>query len=414
MKHLLIAPAPITPARPTLLMIAALVPALAALAAGCGGGERSGATVVQELRGDTVVMISSGEPERVRIDAVDVLWRSDEFVGIAATMARAGDHLVIGDQRRIHVVSIESSGSHTVGQQGDGPGEFQMIHSVNGFGTDRMAAYDYRKRTLSLFSTEGELLTTYGMTFPPPFFQPQGYPWGGAPPVEFGGGVLWVWGGWAEGDNVNKNSLIWLDPEADTLAVLETWDSQELTMSPRGFLMDRDVFSNLVTHAVAPDGRVATGYPADYCIQLFRVFEEGVRTGCRERSRIPVEAGFAVLPPDLHPALQVDWEWRNPVDLLPHFDRLLFSESGDLWVRLYHEEFAHVHPLFIQNSEFSPTIREWEVFDAEAVLVRHVTLPGAFDLQVILDDMGFGFFTLDTGEVVVGRVDLTGSAEPPT
>ncbi|TVP56344.1 MAG: hypothetical protein EA351_08125 [Gemmatimonadales bacterium] len=366
-------------------------------------------TVIQELRGDIVVMVSSGEPERVLIETVEVLWQSDDFEGRGTRMVRLGDRLVIGDGRRIHVVSVQDGGSHTFGRQGDGPGEFQAIHSIGGFGTDTISAYDFPKRTLSLFSMEGELLTTNRVTFPPPFFQPQGSRWGGSPPLGFGSGVLWEWGSWAEGADVSQKSLVWYDPEADTAAVLESWDLEKLTMSPRGFMLNQDVFSFLVTHAVASDGWVATGYPADYCIRLFRVFEEDVRTGCRERSRIPVEAGFSTLPPDLHPALQVDWEWRNPADSLPHFDRLLFSESGDLWVRLYHEEFAHVHPLFF---DFSPAIREWEVLDREAVLMRHVTLPGAFDLWVIGDGEGFGFLTLDTGEVVVGRVDLTGSAVP--
>jgi hypothetical protein len=107
----------------------------------------------------------------------------------------------------------------------------------------------------------------------------------------------------------------------------------------------------------------------------------------------------------------------NPVDgFLPHFDRLLFSESGDLWVNLYHEEFAHVHRLFYSLNDWHPTAYEWEVFDREAVLVRHVTLPGAFDLRVIGEGEGFGFLTLNTGEIVVGRVDLTltQAGVPPT
>jgi hypothetical protein len=132
---------PIAPARATLLTIAALVPTLTA---GCGGDEvPSGVTVVQELRGDTVVMVSSGEPERVRIEAVEVLWQSDEFEGIYSRMARLGDHLVIGDRRRVHVVSIQDGGGHTFGRGGEGPAEFQqVIWSLGGFGTDTIATFD--------------------------------------------------------------------------------------------------------------------------------------------------------------------------------------------------------------------------------------------------------------------------------
>jgi len=66
----------IDPARATLLLIAALAPTLTA---GCGGDGQgsSGVTVVQELNGDSVVVVSSGEAERVRIDEVEVLWQSD-------------------------------------------------------------------------------------------------------------------------------------------------------------------------------------------------------------------------------------------------------------------------------------------------------------------------------------------------
>ena len=134
--------------------------------------------------------------------------------------------------------------------------------------------------------------------------------------------------------------------------------------------------------------------------------------GCRERDRVPVASEFSDLSEIDNDWTQIFSDWQHPVEHLPHVERLLFSESGDLWASLFHDEFAHVHPQ--ASGSWHPTFREWEVFDRDAVLVSHVTLPGAFDLRVIGDGEGFGFLTLDTGEVVVGRVDLTGSAVPPT
>ncbi|MEX2609360.1 MAG: hypothetical protein WEA24_05400 [Gemmatimonadota bacterium] len=394
----------IAPARAILLAIAALAPVLTG---GCGNEERSGVTVVHELRGDTVLMVSSGEPERVRVEEVEVLWQSDEFEGILPRMARVGDHLVIGDLFRIHVVSLEDGGAHTFGRQGQGPGEFGgAIWSVGGFGPETFAAYD-GSNTL-LFSLEGEFLDSHEPTPRLPFTQPV---MGGSardrpsyPLVKSGSGVLWEKASsWEEkeGTGIERKALLWHDLEADTAAVLETWD----------YIRDPGAaFGELVKHAIASDGRVATGYPADYCIRLFHAFEEGGRTGCRERSRVAIEASF-------NDVSGLDWAGRdqlaqelkaNPVGgFLPHFDRLLFSASGDLWVNLYHDEYAHVHRLFYTLKDWKPTVHEWEVFDREAVLVRHVTLPGAFDLRVIGDGEGFGFLTLDTGEVVIGRVDLT-------
>jgi hypothetical protein len=407
-------------------MIAALMPALAALAAGCGGGERTGATVVQELRGDTVVMVSSGEPERVRIDAVDVLWRSDEFEAASAhdvRMDRLGEHLVIGDFHRVHVVSIKDGGSHTFGRQGEGPGEIRWaIGSVGGFGPDTIAVLDQggaaQESQVHLFSLDGEFLTSYRTPGQLPFIRPV---LGGSgadrpvyPLVRSGGGMLWarVSGDRrADGSSISRKALLWHDLQADTAAVLETWEYGS------GAQWRDPTFGERVKHTIASDGRVAAGDPADYCIRLSHAFEEGVRMGCRERSRVPVAAGFNALSGLdqmgegglANVARQLE---ANPVDLLPHFDRLLFSESGDLWVNLYHEDFAHVHRLAYSLFDWQPTTYEWEVFDRDAVLVRHVTVPGTFDLRVILDDMGFGFLTLDTGEVVVGRVDLTGSTVP--
>jgi hypothetical protein len=404
----------IPPARATLLTIAALVPTLFA---GCAGDEdASGVTVVQELRGDTVVMVSSGEPERVRIDAVEVLWQSDEFWGELPRMARLGDHLVIGDLWRVHVVSIEDGGFHTFGRQGQGPAEFGgAAWSVGGIGTDTVAAYDGSK--VLLFSLDGGFLTSYRTTPHIPFSQ---LPTGGSardrpvyPLVKAGSGMLWERMSTdvtTDGSWTHQTALLWHDLEADTAVVLETWDYRDGTGA---------IFGELVKHAIASDGRVATGYPADYCIRLSHAFEEGGITGCRERSPVPIEAGFNDVS-----GLDSDWGGRdrvaqelraNPVEgSLPHFDRLLFSESGDLWVDLYHEDFASIYRLFYSLFDWQPASREWEVFSREAILVRHVTFPGAFDLRVIGDGEGFGFLTLDTGEIVVGRVDLTGSGVPPT
>jgi hypothetical protein len=402
---------PNTPGRRTLLLAAVLAPALAA---GCGGAEESsGVTVVEELRGDTVVLVSSGDPERVQVDTVDVFWRSDEFGGELPRMALLGDHLVIGDLWRIHVVSTVDGSSRTMGRQGQGPAEFAgAAWSVGGIGTDTIAAFDGSK--VLLFSLDGGFLTSYRTT---PLFPFSQLPMGGSardrpvyPLVTVGTGMLWERAApsWeVEAGSTEKSALLWHDLAADTAVILGSWDYRDGS---------GDIFGELVKHAIASDARVATGSPADYCIRLSHAFEEGSRTGCRERVPVPVAAGFKDLSGlgdwggPLGSGGGRDWVVQqlesNPVDVLPHFDRLLFSESGDLWVNLFHEEFAHVHRLLYSLFDWRPASREWEVFDRDAVLVRHLTLPGAFDLRVVRDGEGFGFLTLDTGEIVVGRVEL--------
>jgi hypothetical protein len=87
------------------------------------------------------------------------------------------------------------------------------------------------------------------------------------------------------------------------------------------------------------------------------------------------------------------------------------AELGDLWVRTYHAEHADTHPLLLDRlwelHPLQPTVREWHVFDAEGVPVRQVAIPRGFDLRVIGDGEAFGFLTLETGEVAIGRVDFS-------
>lgn len=220
---------------------------------------------------------------------------------------------------------------------------------------------------------------------------------------------------------IHPKALVWHDLEPDTAGVLDVrhWQELEKPPIPDVLASARDAFPIRVVHAIGADGRVASGDPAVYCIRLFHAFEEGVRLACRERSRIRVAAGFS--PPDLDlldgpiPQWLVDlYAWENPPDFLPHFDQLLFSDSGDLWVRTYHEEMAHAHPFLLDPQwglpalhPFRPATREWDVFDSEGVLVRQVALPKGFELRVVGDGEAFGFLTLETGEVAIGRVDLT-------
>lgn len=408
-----------------LLVVATLAPALTA---GCGGDEEpSGATVVQELRGDTVVLVSSGEAERVRVETVEIFWQSDEFEGLVPIMSRVGDHLVIGDNPRVHVISLDGANTHTFGRSGGGPGEFTFIRSVGEIGRDIIGVFDEGTQRVTLFSLDGQLIATHGLTLPQPFVNsvPSSTNIGRGvvlPLVTFQGGVVMERAAsYAEGDTQLQKALVWFDLEADTSTVVGTWAYRNNFdveyVEERRFLEPREVFANLVVHGLGRDGRVAAGDPADYCVRLFRAFEEGAAMGCRERSRVPVETGFHTFPPgmqgDSNPRagpLRDRYESKTRrTTHLPHFDRLLFSESGDLWVSLYHEEFAQVHPLSRLPSlgAWEPELREWEVLDAEGALVRHVTVPGTFDLQVIGDDEAFGFLTLDSGEVVVGRIALT-------
>lgn len=378
------------------------------LAAACGGDAGDTALSIREaLRGDTAVIISSGDPPLFAAGAVQVTWQDDEL-GNPQTMARVGDHLVLGDGFRIHLLSAEGGHIRTFGARGEGPGELQSISAVGGFGADTIAVHDARLQRVSLYSLEGRYLTSWLAVPTPEFVNPSR---AGPPLVRDGSGVLWT-----RTTNVMPGSPIRLalirhDLDAGAGEVVEAWDDVTLQELPSGIFGTRELFPLRAIVAVEQDGRFVEGNGREYCLRVRRMGSPQVALWCRETPRVGVGPGLR--SPDLG-LLEGDAQAdlfrgiigaMDPGEFLPHFDELHFGESGELWVRTLGEAHADLHPTILaRRPDLAPTWRIWEVFNMDGALVRRVQLPHAFTPRVFFPDRVFGFWPLETGEVTIAQV----------
>lgn len=378
---------------------------------GACGADREDAPLMvrQEVRGDTAVVISSGEPPLFSASAVQVTWRSDEL-GDPRSMAQLGRHLVVGDGYRVHVLNSEGAHQRSFGTRGEGPGELQRVFSVGGFGEDTIAVFDVGLRRVSLYSLDGRFFDSRRATPEPPFVNPS---WHGPPLVRHGPGVLWTATENVTPGEPNRVAVIWHDLDADSTALLEVWDGMVFELLSGGVFGPKELFPSRAIVAVGDQGQIAEGDGLDYCMSVRRVDEPEIGMWCREIPRVRI--GAAIRSPDLAllegvPQAELARGYlgdQDPGELLPHFDQILFSESGDLWVRTYDQALADIHPgIVVWRPDLAPPYRHWEVFDSDGGLVRRVRLPYSFQPRVISDDGVFGFWPLETGEITIGRALL--------
>lgn len=382
----------------------------AMLMSACAGDHEAAELMVrEEIRGDTAVVISAGDPPLFMASAVEVTWQSHEL-GNPQSMARAGEHLVVGDGYRVHVLDSEGAHEHSFGTRGEGPGELQSSSSVGGFGEDTIAVFDARLHRVSLYSPDGRFFDSRRATPELPFVNPSR---AGPPLVRHGPGVLWMATENIRPGEPTRAAVIWHDLDADSTTVLEVWDDLVFEELTGGVFGPRDLFPPRAILAVGNDGRIAEGDGIDYCLRIRRIGDPEREMWCRETPRIPVGAG--IRSPDLEllagePQAELVESMvgeQDPGEFLPHFDRIRFSESGEVWVRTYDEDLADIHPAIAgRRPDLAPQHRQWDVFDSDGALVKRVSLPYSFDPRVMFDDRTFGFWPLETGEITIGRAEL--------
>jgi hypothetical protein len=381
--------------------------ALAVLAlVSCDRGVESPELVIrEEVRGDTVLVTSSGAVEIDVLESVDVLWQ-DQALGDPTSMVLVGEHLVIGDTDRVHVVPRIGGEVRSFGSAGEGPGEFGRVVGVGRFGRDTIATYDVRLRRLSLFSLEGEFLESHQIPPHETFANPSGR---GFPVIRSGSGFLSIATGNLFVGRPIQLAVMWQSVETDSAEIIGTWDDRQMEEIGGNIVATRELYPPRAIVALGSDGQVAEGNGVDYCVRMWEAFHEGIRVACRERPPVPIGAGirspdFDVIAGDARKELiELAVGFQDVGDVLPHFDELMYVESGDLWIRILHEEMGRVHPSIVnRRPELGPERRRWDVFDADGRLKRAVDVPAAFDPFVVVDDQVYGFFTLVTGEVTIG------------
>jgi hypothetical protein len=385
-----------------------------AISAACTSGiEDNGALRAEITRvGDTTVVLNRGEPAHVRRDSIRLLWRSAALQD-PSTLLRLGDRLIVGDAKRVHIVSLQGEFLRTVGREGHGPREFEHIAEVAQFAADTVAVHDVENQRITFFTPNGDFL---GSARYEPLL-PYGNPVNGYLPetsvrrglVRFRDGVVSLWRERVSWTRATRTALVWHDLQADTAAVLESWEGERWFRAGGQWAGTTELFPPRVIAALAPDGRLAVGNGIGYCITRHVVMQGEFRRVCRDRTPAPV--GEGIHHPDWS-RVESEFMRRARSELardqrvprhLPHFDRLLIDEEGHLWVRTIGPEFSDLHPYLLESvPDIRPPFRTWDVFDEAGRLLSTIEIPSNFEPQVIQQRSVYGFVELQSGEVAVG------------
>jgi hypothetical protein len=359
--------------------------------------------------GDTVVVTSTGNPTPVRIDSVEVFWRSPELENPGALVS-IGGRLIVADPTRLHILTVAGEYIGSTGREGAGPREFGSITALGRFGPDTVAVHDVRNQRISFYTPAVEYVGSAPVTPAPPFVNPEG-----SDLIPLRGGVVSLWRENIHSDRPTLTALAWRDLEADTATFLAEWEGEQWTDFGGRMFAPGKLFGPRVVAALAPDGRVAVGNGLDYCVRLRSLTDDGVRKACRVRAPVPV--GDGIRDPDMsrledgprREALANVVSGQEIGEHLPSFDLLRFDEGGRLWVRTLGPELADVHPYLRRvMPEREPAHRTWEVFDADGRLVGAVEISSNFEPQVITSGHILGFVELPSGEIALGRAKYDG------
>ena len=402
------------------LVLAVVLAFNTACTSGTADGEKLRSEVTRA--GDTTVVTNYGEPARLRSDSIRVGWQSWRLER-PKTLILLGDRLIVADDQRIHILSLEGEFLRTVGREGHGPREFEYVVSLVRFGTDTLAVHDAENQRISFFTPDGDFLGS--VQYAP--LLPYGNPVSGYHTrfsvrrglVRLPGGVVSLWRERINWTRPTRTALVWHDLQADTAAVLESWNGETWFRAGGRYAATVQLFGPQVIAAFAPDGRLAVGNGIEYCITIHVVMQGGFRRICRDRTPAPVGAG--IRNPDLR-RLSTESFRRNLAGIvkeqevskyLHQFDRMLFDEEGRLWVRTLGEELSNLHPYLLEDvfllddaPELRPSFRAWDVFDELGRLLTTIEIPSNFDPHVIQSGRIYGFVELPTGEVAVGVVTV--------
>jgi len=310
-----------------------------------------------------------------------------QFAGLRSLIVTVDGSIWVADGQSQEIRVFDQQGTHqlTTGGRGDGPGEFRDVRLTRLHDENRVAAVDRRLGRVTFYSGDGRLLDSERWA-PSALVAPIGFTGSGALVAMTQPGVP----GNAFRDGVYRDTarvLVWndLDADPDTLAWI-----------PGIMFATRPDGATVMPFSVGPDAEVvdgeiiATGGP-DFT--LLRVDGRGEkaswsapraarpRTSAAQAShRAFVEATYpesavrGALDALEHPELPVQ---------LPGYDRLVGTEDGGVWARVWAVD------------RTGP--REWDVFNSTGVFVGTATPPEGFEPHFVQDHLVTGVRRDDLG-----------------
>ena len=124
--------------------------------AGCAAEDSSGTDHVDELPRLTAT-------EELRIGSLDDPDMGFTRIGAVAVDRNANVYVMEPEEREIRVYDPQGSLVRRIGRQGSGPGEFETPTAFGMVG-DTLWANDIRNRRITLFTRDGELITSFTTT----------------------------------------------------------------------------------------------------------------------------------------------------------------------------------------------------------------------------------------------------------
>jgi 6-bladed beta-propeller protein len=402
----------------------------AVLGACSGDATGAPAAVVVDSSGVRVVTHHLGD---VAVSRYATVGESDLQIGVQAgpaeyTLSRVAGAVTLrdgriiiadADSRDVRVFGADGAYERTIGERGDGPGEFANLSNIAGVSGDTLFLWDLRTRRVTAFSTEGAL----GAMKP---FDPGA---SGRPLRVFrlADGSYIARSRWRNPARTPPTNLD-LQIMRDSL-VLTHLDSNgvekdsirvvgDREMIREVLLVDRAVAVRIESRAlghlvgIAIDGEeVISGWSEQFSIDWRRPdgsVRQIVRVQGRETptTRAAVlqqrDARIASLPEltaEARRRIETSFNDFPPPDRMPAFSDIVADTDGNLWV-------AEYRPL-------RKDVSEWLVFEHDGMLLGSTMLPPGLLVQEIGADHVLGVVFDDFEVPYLRRYPLTRDVEGP-
>ncbi|MFQ5680090.1 MAG: hypothetical protein ACE5HP_11605 [Gemmatimonadota bacterium] len=280
--------------------------------------------------------------------------------------------------REVRLFSASGEFLRRVGREGEGPGDFQRLRSVDRYRGDSVVVYDHSLSRVTVLSPEWEAARFISLREIADRV-PELYPVTDSTFVSFVfsySSIRDVLGYYRIPVAVVRLSAI--GTVLDTLAVVPGWDGFSV---PRGDL--RPLFSRSA-HMDVGRGQFVIGtadrmeyqqFSADGAlVRIVRVpeYDLSLSSSDVERER------QALMPEDLPAVIRVAVERMPPPTSRPAYSDLLLDSEGYVWAAVYHALFELDLPT------------EWQVFDPQGVWLGAVQFPSRFDAFQIGRDYVLG------------------------
>lgn len=365
------------PNAPIQLLIALL---LCGLLSGCGGDPSPDLGDWTLQRNDLTLT------EDLRVSETETFY----FGGLADVAVRADGQIAVADYKAndVKILTPDGSLAHRLGQQGQGPGEFQRVGIVQWARGDSLFAYDLQASRLAVFApepphphvrtvsvsredgfpvgiyvTELQLLVEISRRVPPSDGTPR----------------------YRRVRTLSEDGV-----PGDTL--FTTRREESVIIRNDGVFQFRPLpFARESRIALRPEGRLYTGYE-----DSLRVVAHGLDGASDVVADIPAPP-VPLTDTDRDSALaDIDNDqMRQAVakalpDTKPAFTDLVVADDGQLWVR---------RPPGTPTAETTA----WWVLAPETKVIQTVQLPRKVDIEVVQNERAYGTTETETGAPAVAR-----------